>query len=348
MDREKYFLKFIAKDLLGIEVGPWYSPVAPKAAGYRCLTLDVFDADTLRQLVLENEHIPDAVARNVEEVDLHGATGSLKALVEAKGMLGQFDYVISSHNIEHLPDPLLFLQNCGAVLKEGGVVSLAVPDRRTCYDYFRPLTMIGDWIAARYEGRIRPSAVQAFNAGSLFAPFEVNGGPRTDFTLNDDPRRLMAPSGLLREFELMQERLRSGDAEYHDTHCWTFTPASLLLLLVEARYLGLSPFDVIEVSPNNGLEFYAHLRNVGYAQRPTEHEQHLFNQKRLAMLHAAHSEAAANTLPVREQAAEIQRLNSEMSSVIERCREQQERIAALENSTSWRVTAPLRWLRSLV
>lgn len=358
MDRAQEFLKFIRKDLLGIEFGPWYCPVAPKSAGYRSLTLDVFDAEKLRKLATENPNIPNEAIVNIEEVDLVGTAASLEALINERGQLGAFDYVVSSHNLEHLPNPIQFLRSCGNVLKRGGTVSLALPDRRACYDYFRPLSTIGGWIEAYLENRVRPTFAQSFEAGSLFSPFMRNGLPAAGFTLNDDPSSLAPPTGLQREYQLWMSRVQSADTEYHDTHCWTFTPTSFRLIIEAAHFLQLCPFEVIEVSENNGLEFYAHLRNIGYAAISRDEDVEEFYKRRYSLLHAAHSEAASNTLESLRLRAEIERTKSVAANLAHRCADLDARVAllaaaeaqvaALKASSSWRLTAPLRWMKSRI
>lgn len=49
MDRNSLILRFVDKEMLGVEIGPWHSPIAPKALGYDCLSLDVADTETLRR-----------------------------------------------------------------------------------------------------------------------------------------------------------------------------------------------------------------------------------------------------------------------------------------------------------
>ena len=51
------------------------------------------------------------------------------------------DYILSSHNLEHIPNPILFLQGCTQALKPDEVISLALP-----WDRFRPLSSSADWL----------------------------------------------------------------------------------------------------------------------------------------------------------------------------------------------------------
>src|ERR1700730_11534889 len=135
MDRRERITRFITPQQKGIEIGPYFAPLAPKRLGYNCLAIDVFDGATLRRHAADDQQIPDELIANIEEVDLLGSSSAVAELVAAQHQLGTFDYIISSHNFEHLPDPVRFLQGCGKVLRPGGILSMAIPDRRTCFDY---------------------------------------------------------------------------------------------------------------------------------------------------------------------------------------------------------------------
>jgi SAM-dependent methyltransferase len=134
----------ITKEQLGIEIGPRFSPVVPKRGHYNSLGLGIFDAHKVRALARENPGIPDDVIPNIENVDLVGVVANLLEMVDNRGLVGQIDYSVSSHNCEHIPDPILFLQACEKVLKSRGVLSMALLDRRASLDYFRPHTTTGD------------------------------------------------------------------------------------------------------------------------------------------------------------------------------------------------------------
>ena len=50
------------------------------------------------------------------------------------------DFVIANHVVEHFQNPLLFFQNVYRVLKNGGVLFLAVPNKEETFDCDRPVT----------------------------------------------------------------------------------------------------------------------------------------------------------------------------------------------------------------
>jgi SAM-dependent methyltransferase len=55
---------------------------------------------------------------------------------------GSLDYIVSSHLIEHLPNPLLALQEWHSLLKKGGVLYMVVPDARFTFDHMRERTSL--------------------------------------------------------------------------------------------------------------------------------------------------------------------------------------------------------------
>jgi SAM-dependent methyltransferase len=63
----------------------------------------------------------------------------------------KFDYVISSHCIEHQPDLIGHLQDVDSILKDDGYYFLIIPDKRFCFDRYLPLTLLPDIIDAHYN-----------------------------------------------------------------------------------------------------------------------------------------------------------------------------------------------------
>lgn len=264
MDRQKELLKHISKEARGIEIGPYFSPLAPKREGYDCLSLDVFDTETLRLRASLDPALSLDKVDLIETVDLVGSAVAIDALCRAKGVACDFDYVVSSHNFEHLPNPIAFLQACGRVLKEGGYLSLALPDKRACFDFFRPRTSLSAWIEAFFEGRERPTHAQIFDQDGLIASRAGGGDSAITFFLDESLEKISVSPNLREAFAAWRLKREINDAGYYDVHCWAFTPSSFRALLSDLHFLGLSPFAAEEVTDTALSEFYAHLRLVGY------------------------------------------------------------------------------------
>lgn len=61
-----------------------------------------------------------------------------------------YDFVLSSHNLEHIANPLKALHNWKRVLRPGGILLLVLPDKRRTFDYRRPVTTL-DHLCEDYE-----------------------------------------------------------------------------------------------------------------------------------------------------------------------------------------------------
>ncbi|HET7065929.1 MAG TPA: methyltransferase domain-containing protein, partial [Rudaea sp.] len=290
MTRQQQITKYVTKAMRGIEVAPWHSPIVPRREGFNCVTLDVFDTATLRRRAKDDPQVDDALIERIEDVEIVGSAVDIELLVEARGELGTFDYIISSHNFEHLPNPVKFLQGCSRVLKPEGILSMALPDKRGCFDYFKPHSTTADFIEAFFENRTKPRAAQVFLSKSLHATYGGDAA-KIVFEQSADPSHVSANQELEKSFAAWRARRESGDDDYVDTHCWAFTPCSFCLLALELRRLELSRFDLLEATGTGGAEFFVHLRN---SSRTPEAEN--FYELRHKLLHGIQNETAENTM----------------------------------------------------
>ena len=58
-----------------------------------------------------------------------------------------FDFVIANHLLEHIPDPLMALDNWFRVLRSNGILYLTIPDMLGTFDADKPLTSLEHIIA---------------------------------------------------------------------------------------------------------------------------------------------------------------------------------------------------------
>jgi SAM-dependent methyltransferase len=354
MDRRDSILKYIAKKQRGIEIGPWFGPLAPKRDGYQCLTLDIADTRTLRKRAAEDERRPREDIDRIEEVDLLGSSTDISELVERQHQLGTFDYVVSSHNVEHMPNPIRFFQGCGRVLKQGGIISMAVPDRRACFDYFRPTTKLAEWIEASLEDRSRPTFAQRFEFDTTFAQYDDGEQKVSSFHCKVDPSMVSAIFNLDLAFHQWLEHRQQKDPPYLDTHCWVFTPASFELLIRDSAYLGLIPFELVEISETAGNEFHVHLRSTTSSDslRPANYEAIRNSVLRRVLDEAAVTSALSHDAELgggravetgaRREGAESAPVDQRLDVANLRIRQLEEAMAELRASSSWRLTEPLR------
>lgn len=320
MDRRERILEHIRPGMRGIEIGPYFAPLVPKAEGWDVLTLDVFPAEALRESAARDPAIPDEMIPRIETVDLLGPAHRMAELAEAAGHApGSIDFIVSSHNFEHLPDPVRFLQAAERMLKPGGVISMAVPDKRRCFDMLRPRSTLGAVLEAYFERREKPAPRQNFEQLADMVTLLPNGAVAT-------PAEPLAGSviteRLEEEFAAWKARLEDPAFPYADAHCWTFTPASAELLLRDLRFLGLTGLEVMACGPSVGIEFVLHLQRPP-TPREVERDAHYATRRRL---HAAMmAEDGPEMVPDGAQKA----------------------LDAVLASNSWKLTAPLRAVAGL-
>jgi SAM-dependent methyltransferase len=296
MDRLAELLKFIAPGQKGIEIGPYFNPLVPKSAGWDVLILDVFDTGDLLALAKNDPNIAPERLAAIEPVDLVGPAHRVAELAEAKGIApGSIDFVISSHNIEHLPDPIRFFKGVSCLLRPGGVLSMAIPDCRYCFDAVRPTTGSAGFLEAYLEAHERPSPRQEFESNALFATCRrADGSEHLHFVDAGENATPILANALPTLLGRWQARLAGTAPDYRDVHCWTLTPASFAAILTDLRLLGLSDLEVREISPTNGIEFYAHLIKPVVPAPASEQER---VAAYTALLHESRAGAASPALP---------------------------------------------------
>ncbi|HDL85376.1 MAG TPA: methyltransferase domain-containing protein, partial [Candidatus Acetothermia bacterium] len=295
MDRREALVEFACKKRRGIEIGPYFTPLIPKAEGWNVLTLDVFDAAILRKRAKEDPNIPSEAIRCIEEVNLLGSATQMGEFVAERGESGQIDFILSSHNFEHLPNPIKFLRDCSIVLRAGGIVSMAIPDKRTCFDYFRPLSTLSGMLEAYAENRNRPTKAQLLEAETLQAKYIGDNIELTSFELGSDPNRIVPQQNVVEAHIGWKARCVVPKEEYEDCHCWVFTPCSFLLLLLDLRFLGYVDLELVKIYETRGNEFIVHLRNTrgtNASPAPSPIDPVAYYKERRALLHAVHWETS--------------------------------------------------------
>jgi hypothetical protein len=134
--REEKVFRNLNNKGLGLEIGPSHNPMAPKKKGFNVHILDHASTSELRTKYQGHGVNLD----NIEEVDFvwHG-----EVFQELIGKTGCYDWIIASHVIEHTPNLISFLQQCEVLLKADGILSLVIPDKRYCFDYFSTTSTTG-------------------------------------------------------------------------------------------------------------------------------------------------------------------------------------------------------------
>ena len=205
--------RFAARHLAGrgIEIGALHRPF-PAPIGAEVRFADRYPTERLREEYPELAEEPFA---EVEVVDDAAEMGSLPDSSQ--------DFLIASHVLEHMPDPVGALRTWVRLVRPGGVVLLAMPDRGHGIDRRREPVPVDHLLADHADG----------GAGSRSAHY------REWAELVD------LPLGFVDAADVAQhaENLERGEYAIH-FHCWTMDE-----LLGQLPAFGLDA-DVAEARRN--------------------------------------------------------------------------------------------------
>lgn len=124
----------IARHLVGrgVELGPGHNPYPLDLPGTTVAYVDRWDPDENQALFPE---LGDAAPFPVPDVVCDLNTDRLEALDDTSQ-----DFVIASHVLEHVAEPLGLLDDIHRVLRPGGTALILLPDMRRTFDRNRPPT----------------------------------------------------------------------------------------------------------------------------------------------------------------------------------------------------------------
>jgi SAM-dependent methyltransferase len=206
----------------GIEIGALHNPLrVPRSVDVRYV-----DRMTVPEL---REHYPELNRERLVEVDVIDDGERLDSIAD-----GSQDFVVANHFLEHSQDPLGALENMFRVLRVGGILYLAVPDKRFTFDVKRPPTPLEHVLRDHREGP-EQSRREHFEEWARL--------------VDDTPEP---------EVEARVEVLLATDYSIH-FHVWTQVDA-LELLVALHRELGTA--YELEVAVRNGHENVFVLRKL--------------------------------------------------------------------------------------
>ena len=174
----------------GIEIGAYLSPL-PVPATAQVRYVDLFSPEDSRVFYPEADNdkavCPDVIAP-ADDLSMLGA--------------GSEDFVLCSHLMEHLADPVRALKEWWRVLRTGGLLLLILPDRRFTFDRMREATTLEHLICDHAEGPGHPAR--------LARDQDHNRSWARDVMGLADPRHV----------EFLAELMVEADYPIHH-HCWT-------------------------------------------------------------------------------------------------------------------------------
>ena len=254
MDRKEFFRKNITKTMRGIEFGPSYSPLFPKKEGFNCISVD----HACKKELVEKYEKWEVPTELIEEVDLIFDGTPIDQILTNNS----FDYIVASHVFEHLPDPINFLNSMGKLLKEEGLLLLAIPDKRYCFDLLKPLTTPGLLIDSYLNKKKENSIGQKIDA-TLFACKRDNliGFPGQTGFSNINPNN--SCEHLIEDANNVIKNAEKG--EFLDIHAWHFTPKSFISnLKILSKMRFIKSFEIIDLHSDGIFEFFCKIKKLNH------------------------------------------------------------------------------------
>lgn len=249
--RSENLRRFVTASMPVMEIGPSFAPIVPRREGWNTFIVDHMSRE---DLIAKYEGHDDRLEA-IETVDAVWNSGTLDAAVPVDRH-GSFGVIVASHVIEHIPDLLSFFRSVEALLGPNGMFSVAVPDKRFCFDFFKPHSTTGDVVIAAQSAASRHEPRTVFNH---FA-YSVMANGKIMWT--QEPLGRLDFVNTLHQAADLSAKASDEAAPYIDCHAWHFTPASFELLILELGALGLTRLRIESISEADGCEFIAHLRSL--------------------------------------------------------------------------------------
>lgn len=190
-----------------------------------------------------------------------------------------YDWIAAIRTLEYTPDLIGFFLGCQAALKEEGLLTLVLSDRRYSLDHFRPLTGLAAVIDVHEKKETTLSTgarIEAIlTAVSKGGTVEWQAGSKGDYAA-------------LNPFAKAQEALASAQDDPLARR-WCFTPISFLVLVSDLFQLGLTRFKIVGYQATGESGFYVTL-GLG-------HGKLIDGPERLKAMHETSREQVVGDMP---------------------------------------------------
>jgi SAM-dependent methyltransferase len=242
----------------GLEIGPLDRPIVDRRRGYRVKYVDHNSTDELRARFKNDGNVNTA---GLAEVDFVVNGGNMLEVVNET-----FDYIVASHVFEHVPNPILWLEEMAALLNCGGLLCMAVPDRRYTFDLIRPQTSVGEMLEAYFTKRSRPTFKNVFDQNYYWR--QVDAAQAWAGTAN--PWEMQPP--LDKQVALSYASRAINTEEYLDVHCNVLTSHEFLVFLEALKTYKLARLELVNIhhcEPND-FEFIVQMQKPATPMRKTQ------------------------------------------------------------------------------
>jgi 2-polyprenyl-3-methyl-5-hydroxy-6-metoxy-1,4-benzoquinol methylase len=227
------------KKCIGVELSPGAAPVINKS-DFNVIYLDKFDHHKKSSYL---EGVPLKVDIVLGEKLIDEVLGHHK-----------YDYLFSSHVIEHIPDFIQFFVSASNILKKNARLLMYVPDKRYTFDVLRNVTSIENIEKAHLDKLRFPSKFMALDFYSN-VDFDASCQNLWNDSYKPKPMRTFAEASVL---------VNSLNLCNEDIHCSVFTPDSSRILInyIAKKYIPRLKILEITQTPIGTNEFIIDLEFI--------------------------------------------------------------------------------------
>lgn len=253
-------------DRLILEIGPLCSPCM---VGKR---RNVFAVDYFSKEELKNNYKNDP---NVDKSKICNVDYVIKDKLKYSEVITdkKFDVCFSSHNIEHVPCLITFLNNVSSVLKPNSYFFLCIPDYRYCFDHFRKPSNIFEVLNSYYNNQDKPSALSHLENKYINTHndsgkhWQVSDSAiRNSFVSTNEEISFAIQSRdkIIKEIEYVKNAYTECKEKYIDSHCWKFNSfvfKNIIEILFATKFIDLKVVRVYKTLKGCN-EFFAILQKT--------------------------------------------------------------------------------------
>ena len=241
---EKFYKLIKVKNERALEIGPLFNPKLDFNLP-NVKSLDHLSLDDLRKKYADD---PNVDIDRIVKTDYIWGGEPYSELIAYK-----FKYIVACHVIEHSPDLISFLNNLSEILSRNGYIFLSIPDKRYCFDHFRPETTLDEVLFAHENKHVKPTISNIKEHYSTL-------------THNFPVRHWAGDHGETSEYSksklYIENKIKQSHNSYVDTHVWKFKPANFEEIMSYLYRKSLINLRVIRLYPtlHNTFEFFCILK----------------------------------------------------------------------------------------
>ena len=250
-------MKYVNASSKGLEISPYFDAFVKKDD----YNVDYTDYISNEEIAVRASQNGDYTGEVIPRVDFVWTPG--KTLAQCIISSDPYDYVVASHVMEHVPNPIGWLNEILRTVRDGGYVILFLPDRQISNDHFRKPTETAELIEWWIEQPVIPTSGQILDClVNTYCALDRDNLYFDNSHQPIEPLRRLYPDEVATDFALMGYNKN----QYMDVHCTVWSADSFRETFQRLIAGGFINVEVETVS-SEIMEFLVVLRKKGEPSR---------------------------------------------------------------------------------